>query len=734
MPSVGPALRFVRPLVIAAVVVTLVPAASAQPSRVQSQAPGEPGTSEFVEGELLVAFDADAGPSERRNVRRRHDLEHLEDLPAEGLERVRFGGQDNAPARAAAVGRERAVRYAQPNHLWTADSHGDGLTPPDDPDFSELWGLHNTGQTGGTHGADIDYLRAREVTAGLEQLAVGVIDTGVAIDHPDLAANVWLNTGELPLPRRADGSACRGYDCDGDEVTSYLDYVDDPRIDSGCHVDGAVRPSSLLCAFADGDDADGNGFVDDVLGWDFVNGDNDPDDDNGHGSHVAGTSAAVTDNGVGIAGVSQARIMPLKFLSSSGGGSTADAIKAIDYALEMRAAATNNSWGGGSDDQALSDKILEAHDRGQVFVTSAGNDGNDIDQSGNETYPASYNHPNMITVAATNDTDGLAWFSNYGSESVHLGAPGTSIYSTVPGGYDHLNGTSMAAPHVTGAAAEVEAGYPGVGHLAVKDRVVSGGDAVSSLDGKTVSGKRLNLAGSLDTAGSPALTGLSVAPDPFFLGEDPHATVEWSQNEPASIVVRVLDDGGSAVRTEELGIRSADTHSWAWDGADDAGAEVTPGDYTIEVEATDVAGNTATDSVGLSVADSGEADLRATVDDSPDPVAAGDELTYDTRVRNRGPSTARDVRSRGELPPEVSDVSLSGGAAGDCVYRADNHAVFCEFGAVAADEVRRVKITGVVDSATADGTTLRFTYEAVSPTPDPEPDGRHTTATTTVTN
>lgn len=709
---------------------------------------GENGRPRFADGEVLVAFDPAAGPEERRDVRRRHRLEHLEDLPLPGLERTRMHGRGRPPDRAKEVRRERSVRHAQPNHLWYADSHGDGLDPPNDPDFPRLWGLHNEGQTGGTHGADIDYLRARQVASDSEGIVAAVIDTGADVDHPDLAANIWLNTGELPLPQAASGRECDDHDCNDDGVTNHLDYADDPRIGSaGCLVGDEVMPSSLRCAFSDGEDDDGNGFEDDVLGWDFRNGDNDPDDGHSHGTHVSGTLAAVTGNDEGVSGVSRARVMPLKFLSADGGGTTSDAVKALDYAITMGAQLTNNSWGSDIEDEALSDKILEAHDDGQLFVASAGNAGKDIDgDPADRRYPASFNHPNMITVAATTHTDDLASYSNYGSESVHLGAPGgtrsddpglpPTIYSTVPGGYGSKIGTSMAAPHVAGAAAQVFGGYPGIGHIDVKDRVIGGGDPLATLEGKTVSGKRLNLAGSLDTDGALQLANLSVSPDPFDLDEHDHTSVGWSQSEPGAVTVRVRQEGsGTPLRTEDLGGRSAGDNTWMWDGTDDAGTDVDPDTYEIEIEATDVVGNSVADTVTVTVeAQQGEANLSVSVEHSDDPVSAGKELTYEARVRNLGDSTADNVRTRATLPAELGDVSLSGPAAGACSYDSGTHAVGCELGDLEDGAVRRVTVTGRVHPQTPDGTELHFTYEAQSRTPDPDTDLRSFTRTTTVVN
>ena len=267
-------------------------------------------------------------------------------------------------------------------------------TYPNDPYFDELWGLNNTGQTGGKVDADIDAPEAWDTFTGSTNVVVAVIDTGVDYTHEDLAANMWVNEAEK------NGT---------------------PGVDD-----------------------DGNGFVDDVYGYDFAGddyGNNDPDpmDIHGHGTHVSGTIAAVGNNAKGVVGVNwRARIMALKMFRPSLAGYDSDAIEAIDYAVMMKKdygvniVAINASWGGYGYDALLKDAIKGAGEVGIVFVAAAGNDDNDNDV--NPEYPASYDLPNVVAVAATNDDDNLAWFSNYGFLSVDLAAPGVSILSTLPGG------------------------------------------------------------------------------------------------------------------------------------------------------------------------------------------------------------------------------------------------------------------------------------------------------------
>lgn len=283
---------------------------------------------------------------------------------------------------------------------------------------------------------------------GDKSVIVAVIDTGVDYNHPDLAFNIWRN----PNAKRV---AETGIDPSGSDVSG------------------------------------------DVVGWDFVHNDNLPFDDNMHGTHCAGTIGAVGNDGVGISGVAQrASIMALKFITGQGSGTTADAIKSIDYAVSRGAKILSNSWGGrggdGAEDQALKDSIIRAMDKGVLFVAAAGNDGTDNDKD--PVLPAAYNLPNMLTVAATSENDGMAYFSNYGLNSVHVGAPGVNVYSTVPGGkYSKLSGTSMACPHVAGAAAVVWAAYPNATYKEIKERIMRFGDENRALSGKTITGKRINV-------------------------------------------------------------------------------------------------------------------------------------------------------------------------------------------------------------------------------------------------
>ncbi|MCU0961970.1 MAG: S8 family serine peptidase [Pirellulaceae bacterium] len=345
------------------------------------------------------------------------------------------------------------VLYAEPDYRLHIDSL------PNDPLFAQLWGMDNTGQTGGTADADIDAVEAWQVTTGSGQTVVAVIDTGVDYNHVDLAPNLWRNPAEL----------------------------------SG-------QP---------GVDDDGNGFVDDIFGYDFVNNDGDPMDDNQHGTHVAGTIGAVGDNAIGVAGLNwNVQIMAVKAFDANGSGTVSDAVNAINYAVAQGALISNNSWGGNEPfSQAMYDAISAARQLGHIFVAGAGNGyyglfplNNDV----NPFYPASYDLDNIIAVAATDHNDQMASFSNYGATSVDLAAPGVDIVSTVPGdAYARASGTSMATPHVTGVVALVRDRFPDWSYDRVIARVLETVDPVAALAGKMVTGGRLNAAAAVvdDTSG-----------------------------------------------------------------------------------------------------------------------------------------------------------------------------------------------------------------------------------------
>lgn len=353
-----------------------------------------------------------------------------------------------------------AIKYVEPDYQVSI------ANTPNDPDFSALWGLHNEGQSGGTADADIDALEAWSISTGGTDVVVGVIDTGVDHSHTDLAANMWVNPNEIA---------------------------------------------------GDGIDNDGNGYIDDVHGINAITDSGDPMDDQGHGTHVSGTIGAAGNNNTGIVGVNhEAAIVGCKFLTAAGTGSTSDAIKCIDYMVGLKndgvnVRVLNNSWGGGGFSQALADAITASEQADILFVAAAGNDAVDNDQ--NPHYPSNYEHESVLSVASTDRNDNMSDFSQWGATSVDLGAPGSAILSTVPGnGYASYSGTSMATPHVAGAAALVLSINPDLTTNELKQLLMDSGDDNAQLQGKTVSGKRLNVNQALEQADPTPSFKLSVSP------------------------------------------------------------------------------------------------------------------------------------------------------------------------------------------------------------------------------
>lgn len=342
------------------------------------------------------------------------------------------------------------IEYAEPNFIYT---HFDG---PSDPYFSNgsLWGMYSASSTPANAfgcGAVNAWTKGH---SGSSSVYVGVIDEGIQFDHPDLLGQIWTNPDE---------------------------------------------------SAGDGIDNDGDGYIDDMHGWDFANNDNTIFDGgigstvDAHGTHVSGTIGAKPNNG-GVVGLNWGiTIISAKFLGSNG-GTTANAVLAVDYITKLKSlknlniVATNNSWGGGGYSQALYDAIKRANDAGILFVAAAGNNKSNNDRRA--SYPSNYDLPNVIAVAAITSTGSLASFSNYGAVTVDLGAPGQGIYSTVPmNSYASYSGTSMATPHVTGACALYAASNPGANVTTIKNAILNSTIKTTSLVGKTVTGGRLNVSG-----------------------------------------------------------------------------------------------------------------------------------------------------------------------------------------------------------------------------------------------
>lgn len=325
---------------------------------------------------------------------------------------------------------------------------------PNDPKYSELWGMNNTGQTAGTPDADIDAPEAWDLATGSSDVIIAVIDTGVDYNHPDLSPNMWHNPGETA---------------------------------------------------GNGIDDDNNGYVDDIYGMDGCNNDANPMDDHYHGTHCAGTIGAKGNDGYGVVGVCwNVKIMALKFLNASGSGSTSDAVECMNYMIDQKQrgrniVAASNSWGGSGADQSLADAINTAGNLGILFIAAAGNNSSNNDAT--PYYPACYNSNFIIAVAATDHNDNLASFSNWGASTVELSAPGVNVMSDKPGSaFQALSGTSMATPHVSGVIGLLASVFPNDTALQRKARVVDYVDPIPAMSGKCISGGRLNAYKALQSA------------------------------------------------------------------------------------------------------------------------------------------------------------------------------------------------------------------------------------------
>lgn len=362
----------------------------------------------------------------------------------------------------ALLNSDDSIEYVEPNFIYelvrpvesfsledlinpTSDYKEDPYTPKD-PQFSKLWGLNNTGSNApggesGVVGADIDAIKAWAIESGSKDVKIAIIDTGIDYNHPDLVDQMWVNEAEL----------------------NGVGGVDD----------------------------DGNGYVDDIHGYDFANNDGDPLDGHSHGTHCAGTIGA-SHNDRGVAGIMKdVNLVAVKFLTDGGSGSTDNAIKAIDYAIKIDVDIMSNSWGGGGYSRALEEAIQRASEAGIVFTAAAGNSSENNDASPH--YPSNYQVPNVVSVAATTNADELASFSCFGRSTVHIAAPGHKILSTTKNGqYASYSGTSMATPHVTGALGLLIAQNGRMDHLVLKERLLYTSEPLTGLRGKAITSGRLN--------------------------------------------------------------------------------------------------------------------------------------------------------------------------------------------------------------------------------------------------
>ncbi len=487
----------------------------------------------YKKGELIVKFKPGVPEEMKDKIHLKYESKKLKKFPSIDIDLVKLKESLTVEEAIALYLTNPEVEYAEPNFLFSI------LILPNDPYFNDLWGLDNSGQTGGTPGVDIDILRAWDITTGNSNVVVAVIDTGTDDTHPDLSENMWVNLAEF-----------HG---------------------------------------APGVDDDGNGYVDDIYGLDTYGNDTDPMDDHGHGTHVAGTVGAIGNNGMGVTGVNwHIKLIPCKFLNQDGYGYTDGALECLEYVRALKEGgvnivATNNSWGGDSYSQALYDAIDAQRRSGILFIAAAGND--NFNNDAWDFYPASYNLPNVLSVAAVDADDSKAWFSNYGRRTVHVGAPGVDIVSLRANGTDmygdgqHFipqgnpdteyyvaSGTSMAAPHVTGLVGLIKSQNSERTWIDVKNLILSGSEN-TDFYGSTIAG-RINAFRSLTCNQSPVFSALQF-PDSFQTGMSTilsalsincgspvgQVTVTSSSGE----VVNLYDDGAPPDLVADDGIFSA---SW----------------------------------------------------------------------------------------------------------------------------------------------------------------------------
>jgi hypothetical protein len=434
------------------------------------------GGKRAVAHEVLVKFRSEAGPRLRSAIAAQYGIQAMRGLNRAGVVHMRSDGQSTARL-IERLSADPEVLYAEPNYIVTM-LDAPATSPPNDPDFPVEWGLQNNGENGGVPHADIDAVAAWSITTGSSNVVVGVVDTGIDYTHPDLKANIW----SAPAPYTI-----------------------------------TFAPGDILSCPAGSH------------GYDAITNTCDPMDQQDHGTHVSGTIGAVGNNGIGVTGVNwTVTMIGLRFLDATGSGTIANAISAIEAAIQIKEAFStqaniqmlSNSWGGAGYSQALLEEITAASNAGMLFVAAAGNDGADLGAS--PEYPAAYAAANEIAVAATDNTDSLAWFSNYSSTLVDLGAPGVNILSTIIGGqYEEMSGTSMATPHVSGAAALVLS-VCSLSTSALKQTLVSTADPVPGLAFLTISGSRLNAYRAVHScAGQGTTPGITLTATPSALSLAP---------------------------------------------------------------------------------------------------------------------------------------------------------------------------------------------------------------------
>lgn len=457
-----------------------------------------------VPGEYLVKYSekhlsrlADTTPTLRgkslsslkRHVRSALHAQRKKTFRRTNVDLVSISEQNaSISATAQSLLAQGVIEYIEPNYIVSI------YATPNDSRYSSLWGLHNTGQSGGTVDVDIDAPEAWNISTGDDDVVIGVLDTGVDYHHVDLAANMWVNSDEIA---------------------------------------------------ANGIDDDSNGVIDDIYGYNAVNDSGNPDDDNFHGTHVAGTIAGVGNNNSGVVGVSwNSKIMALKFLDSDGYGTMSDAVEAIEYAILMKERGVNlrifnNSWGGSGYSSTLKSAFEEAQALGIISIAAAGNESSNNDVT--PSYPASFTVSSLISVASINRYGNLSSFSNYGNTTVDLAAPGESILSTVPGNaYGYSSGTSMATPMVSGVAALLFSVRPWLTANEAKTLLLENTTSLGALSGAVATDGMLNASRTL----ASATTDNSEGPpeddsDGDGVADDVETTDGTNPNDPGSYLTHL---------------------------------------------------------------------------------------------------------------------------------------------------------------------------------------------------
>jgi subtilisin family serine protease len=539
---------------------------------------------------IIVRFKSDSTPSQRASVRASVGGQQLRGYPlVPGMELM--SAPQGINATIAALRNNPAVLYSEPDYVIRTTA------TPDDPQYSSMWGLN------AWNNIDINAAEAWDTFTGDANFVIAVIDTGTQLDHPDLQANIWTNTREVPN---------------------------------------------------NGVDDDGNGYVDDVHGWNFYDHNNNPSDDNGHGTHTAGTIGAVGNNGMGVTGVNwRCKIMPLRFIGS-GGGYESDALAAIQYAFRNGAKVSNNSWGSTMYMQGVYDAIAQSKQYGHLFVAAAGNSGFSMDVL--PFYPAGYDLDNIVSVAAIDNSGALCTFSNFSPTQVDLAAPGENIVSLAPyGGWTSKSGTSMAAPHVAGVAALVWARNAGATYQQIRDRLLSTTRPLASLIGKCATGGLLDAAKAVQVA----------------TNTPPQITITAPSNGGTATAGNSVYLAGAVYDREEGDISSRTVWSSDYQGYLGTGASfyanLSPGTHRITAAVTDNGGATSQTSIVFYVQNPNSVPLTPTIQtisvDGTNLIRitwrdnSTNETTFEIQREQRGPRYWKYTTTAGVVGANVTSFS-----------------------------------------------------------------------------